>query len=64
MSRLIMRSVVDLPHPDGPDEHRDLALGHLEAQVADRRGSLAREDLADVLELDHRVGSRCGVPAR
>ena len=53
MSRLIIRSVVDLPHPDGPMSTAISPSRDLEAQVGDRGRRLAREDLGDVLELDH-----------
>ena len=28
-----MRSVVVLPHPEGPDQHAELAIGHRQAQL-------------------------------
>ena len=34
MSRLIMRRVVVLPQPDGPDQHAELAVGDGQAQLA------------------------------
>ena len=38
--RLIIRSDVVLPQPDGPDEHGDLAGRRLEAQVVDGDGAV------------------------
>ena len=55
-SPAIMRSSVDLPQPDGPDEHDELAVADPEAHVVDR-GDASVEDLRQLLELDlgHRV---------
>ena len=36
MRRLMSRSVVDFPHPDGPHEDQDLAAEHVHSQVVDR----------------------------
>ena len=41
-SPAIIRSSVDLPHPDGPDEHHELAVGHLERDVVDRHVTRCR----------------------
>ena len=38
-----MRSSVDLPQPDGPDQHEELAVGDLERDVVD--GDDAANDL-------------------
>ena len=55
-----MRSVVDLPQPDGPMSTAISPSGTSKAQVADRGRRLAGEDLADVLELDHASSADTG----
>jgi hypothetical protein len=52
MSRLIIRSVVVLPQPDGPDQDAELAVGHGEAQVRPRPPSRRRSAWSPV-ERDH-----------
>ena len=47
----IMRSSVDFPQPDGPDEDHELAVGDVEADVVDGREAVAVL-LDDVLERD------------
>ena len=51
-----MRSSVDLPQPGGADEHHELAVADLEADVV-HGGDAARIDLRQVLQLDlgHRL---------
>ena len=41
-----MRSSVDLPQPDGPDQHHELAVGDVEADAVDDLGRA--EGLLDV----------------
>ena len=48
-----MRSAVDLPHPDGPDEHHQLAVPDREVEVADGLRTVVVE-LRDVRVLDLR----------
>ena len=46
-----IRSAVDFPHPDGPDEDHELAVGDVEVHVLDGFEAV-RVTLGDVLELD------------
>ena len=43
-----MRSSVDLPQPDGPDQHHELAVGDVEADAVDDLGRA--EGFLDVAE--------------
>ena len=52
MSRLIIRSTVVLPHPDGPTRMAISPAGDFEAQVGDGDGAVG-EALADRVEADH-----------
>ena len=45
-----MRSAVDLPQPDGPEQHEELAVRDLEREVAHRDD--VAEPLGDVVERD------------
>ena len=51
-----IRSAVVFPHPDGPDEHDELAVLDLQVQIGDADGP-TRVDLADVLQHDLGHGS-------
>ena len=50
-SPAIIRSAVDLPQPDGPDEDQELAVGDLEVELLDGLGPV-REPLGDLVERD------------
>ena len=39
-----MRRLVDLPQPDGPDQHEELAVGDLEVERVDGRPIRTRVD--------------------
>ena len=52
-SPAIIRSAEVFPHPDGPDEHHQLAVLDREVEIADRARPV-RIDLRDVLECDRR----------
>ena len=54
MSRLIILIVVVLPQPDGTDQHADLAVGDLEAEVVHGDVTVGIA-LRDVLEPDHQI---------
>ena len=45
----IMRSVVDLPQPDGPDQHDELVIGDLQVDALHRLHAavVVLDDLAD-----------------
>ena len=49
-----MRSVVDLPQPEGPSSDHELAVLDEQRDVVDRRRAGALEALGDVIEPDHR----------
>ena len=51
----IMRSIVVLPQPDGPEEGDELAALDVEVEILDDRGRA--EGLADALELERKVRS-------
>ncbi len=53
-SRLIIRRVVVLPQPDGPDQHADLPARHLEVQRVHRDRPVG-VPLRHAVEHDHRV---------
>ena len=54
----MMRMVVVLPQPDGPDEHDELAVGRVEREVLDRDD--VAESLPDVTELNSRHSNLLG----
>ena len=51
-SPAIIRSRVDLPQPDGPDEHDELAVGDVDVDAVDDLG--AAEPLLHAADLDRR----------
>ena len=55
MSRLIIRIVVVLPHPDGPTSTTISPLRDVKREVPDGRPGLPGEGLGDVAEGDHRA---------
>ncbi len=57
-SPAIIRSVVDFPHPDGPDQHDELAIAHVEVETVDGHESGIRVDLADTFQRDSGHGYR------
>jgi hypothetical protein len=63
-SRLIIRSVVVLPQPDGPSSTQVLAVAHFEAHAIDRgvRSLRRRVDLCERFEADHVRATRGCAP--
>ena len=53
-SPAIMRSVVDLPQPDGPSRTMNSPSSIAQRDVVDRGRAGALEALADAIEADHR----------